>query len=292
MLGPNANSADFQKKVRIGIVESTPFRQGDNRLFKIKESTSGVVSLEIRLDGFQIESKKLDLYCKDGQLKVARNQWRPWRPGNRSEKSFKLREGSVLVTRGWPKASIGVWGEVKHKRFKSILNLEHHNGLATDKIPEWSDFDKFHRALLAKCVELGYCTSWGYEYGVGQHRVLYLANEDSVQLYARRLFRERHELVLGVYSDSLVHHMSQEKTRVKKIEDGVNVELLLTGDRIRMVNQEGDDIHDLYLPWISSEDRRDIAWRLQAFFERHRPGIKRSLPRSATNDVLVRRKIE
>ena len=123
--------------------------------------------------------------------------------------------------------------------------------------------------------------------GVGQHRILYLKNGKSIKIVGRRIFRERHELILELFFDSLVHHAGHQKFLTQKISDGANIDLLLTGDRIRMVNQEGDDIYALFLPWISLEDRRDIAQKLQCFFDESRPHEKVARPRTSTNDILL-----
>jgi hypothetical protein len=133
-------------------------------------------------------------------------------------------------------------------------------GAGAGALRAWHRLDQLALRLASALEPHAAGVRRAFELGAGAHRVLLLAHDDRMVLYARPLFRERLRRLLEVRADGgvLVRARDADQRIVCRSRFGISV----LGDRIRFEGANGRDRASAWLPWISAEDRVELARRL------------------------------
>jgi hypothetical protein len=94
---------------------------------------------------------------------------------------------------------------------------------------------------------------------VALDKVLMVERDERLELFARKLFKDRARLVVALHPDRRV-----------VVVEGVEVTLgspysiTVRGDLLRFADETGTDRAQVALPWLAAEERQEIARRLAA----------------------------
>jgi len=95
------------------------------------------------------------------------------------------------------------------------------------------------------------------ELGRGLDKVLLVDHGDHHAVYARKLFRDRARLALSIYDNGRMVIVDGPEV-VMSSKFGITV----SGDYIRFIDKHGTDLARLAIPWITREDRDELARRI------------------------------
>jgi hypothetical protein len=177
--------------------------------------------------------------------------------------------GRLIVARGVPREGLGLWIELDpdgpRAGFRRIFGVEPVNPLEPAGLTALAAFDRLAQRLrdelghlapgLRRALELGSAAAGGLD------KVLVIEHADRSAAYARRLFRDRARLVIAAHGDGRIvvpgaPPGSRELT--VRSRHGVTV----VGDYVRFTDPQGTDLAKVSIPWISFEDRVELARRI------------------------------
>jgi hypothetical protein len=169
-------------------------------------------------------------------------------------------EASLVIARDVPREDLGLWIELPNAAMRRIFGVEpmslfHDDGLAALQRLD-TLVHRLRTALADHAGEIRRAT----ELGRGRDKVLLAYHDYHCAVYARRLFRDRARFALAVYRDGRVivpHGKHMRELRVTS-RFGVTVR----GDYIRFADPDGTDLGRVAIPWITPEDRDEIARRI------------------------------
>jgi hypothetical protein len=175
-------------------------------------------------------------------------------------RSVRMADRRLVVARAVPTEDIALWYEGRPGVMSRLVSLRPLQLLDTAALNAWQKLDRLARELRLALAPFGGGARSGFEFGRGQHRVLLSTDGEGMVVYARPLFRERPRRTLEVRSDGtvLVRAGDIDQSIVCNSRDAVTV----LGDRIRFESADGRVVATVWLPWISVEDRTELARRL------------------------------
>jgi hypothetical protein len=187
------------------------------------------------------------------------------------DRSLTLRiEGRLVVARDVPQEDLAVWVEVDPGTpkvgWRRIFGVEPISLLNPDGLDALAELDRVGQRLRAELVELQGNIARAFEIGNGLDKVLLCDHGDHFEIYARRLFRDRAAFAMAIYGDGriVVPHGKTTREVVVTSRFGVTV----WGDNIRFANPDGDDLAKVSIPWITAEDRLELARRIGQLIDR------------------------
>jgi hypothetical protein len=132
-----------------------------------------------------------------------------------------------------------------------LVALSRLDALATQLRLAIDDFAAHAGIWAARATEIGA--------GHALDKVLFVDLGDRHAIYARRLFRDRARLLATVHPGGRVVIEDDETTEVLVTSRyGVTVR----GDHVRFADRHGTDVARISLPWVSPEDRDELARRI------------------------------
>ncbi|MGE5185089.1 MAG: hypothetical protein ACM31C_23635 [Acidobacteriota bacterium] len=183
----------------------------------------------------------------------------------KKRKTFDVR-GPLVVARGVPREDFGVW-IVEAPLARRVLGIEPVPLLDEAGLPALKKLDSVYQRLRASLSELARGVTRAVEIGSGHplDKVLLCDHGDRFDIYARSLFHQAAEYILGVSADGRVDIPSQPKLAVSvHSRFGVTVR----GDYIRFSDPRGIDQARVAIPWIGPEDREELARRIGQLVDR------------------------
>jgi hypothetical protein len=201
---------------------------------------------------------RLRVSVTTGFLTVAHRDRRRVRP-----RSMGLARQRLVVARAVPTEDIALWFEERPGVVARVVGLRPLELLDESALAAWRRLDRLAGRLHAALVDDGRGARRAFELGRGQHRVLLVEHSDRMVLYARPLFRERPRRTLEVRADGTILVATRDADGTIHCNSRYAVTVL--GDRIRFESSDGRDVATVWLPWISPEDRVELAARLGAF---------------------------
>jgi hypothetical protein len=177
--------------------------------------------------------------------------------------------GRLIVARGVPREGLGLWIELEpdgpRAGFRRIFGVEPVNllepaGLAAlaalDRLAQRLRHELGHLALeVRRAIELGSAASGGLD------KVLVIEHADGCAVYARRLFRDRARLVVAAHDDGRIVAPGGS-THNREITVRSRHGITVVGDYVRFTDPQGTDLAKVSIPWISFEDRVELARRI------------------------------
>jgi hypothetical protein len=178
--------------------------------------------------------------------------------------SFKI-EGRLAIARDVPHEDLGVWLE-QPGGMRRIFGVEPVSLLEANGLAALASLDRVAQRLRGSIAELAGDIRKAFEIGRGLDKVLLADHGDRYVLYARRLFRDRARLALEIHEDGrvVVREGKQSKEIVVRSRFGVTV----WGDYVRFADPHGEDLARIAIPWISPEDRGELARRIGQLVDR------------------------
>jgi hypothetical protein len=179
----------------------------------------------------------------------------------KNQESLRI-AGRVLVARDVPHEDLAVWIEVADKQpgMRRIFGVEPVSLLEAGGLEALKRLDTvFHQLRTAIADLFPGSNERAIEIGRGLDKILFVDQGDHHAVYARRLFRDRARLVLSIYAGGrIVIAEGPEVTVTWRL--GITV----SGDYIRFIDERGTDLAKLAIPWITREDREELAKRIGA----------------------------
>jgi len=173
--------------------------------------------------------------------------------------------GRLVAARDVPREDLGLWVELDPDDpvrcgYRRIFGVEPLSLLEPDGLAALALLDRLVQRLRMSLTDYGRDVQRALELGRGLDKVLLLDFGDHCAVYARRLFRDRARIALTVHDDGrvVVHEGKQRREVMVRSRFGVDV----IGDYVRFSKPDGEDLARVAIPWITPEDRRELARRL------------------------------
>ncbi|HEU4733732.1 MAG TPA: hypothetical protein VFT22_37830 [Kofleriaceae bacterium] len=189
------------------------------------------------------------------------------RPARDRRASLRI-AGRVIVARGVPREGIGIWVELAPEGragFRRVFGVEPVSLLEPDGLTALAALDRLAQRVrqdlddrapgVRRAVELGSPASGGLD------MVLVIDHADHCAVYARRLFRDRARLVICAHDDGrivLPEAAPGGRELTVRSRHGVTI----VGDHVRFTDPHGTDLAKVAIPWITFEDRVELARRV------------------------------
>ncbi|HEY6033964.1 MAG TPA: hypothetical protein VIV58_06880, partial [Kofleriaceae bacterium] len=167
--------------------------------------------------------------------------------------------GSVLVARDIPHEDLGVWVELTDRNpgMRRIFGVEPVSLLEQHGLAALHKLDMLGTRLRTALSEYSGDVRRASELGRGLDKVLLVDHGDHHAVYARKLFRDRARLALSIYDNGRMVIVDGPEV-VMSSKFGITV----SGDYIRFIDRHGTDLARLAIPWITREDREELARRI------------------------------
>lgn len=175
--------------------------------------------------------------------------------------------GPVVVGRGWPRESMGVWVElvepaVDPAPMQRIFGVEPASLMEGTGLTALARLDAIATRLRGHLDTLGMTVRRGVEIGAGHalDKVLFADHGDRHIVYARKLFRDRARFTMTIYDDGRIVVPDGKTTREVRVTNRFGV--TVRGDYVRFADPQGTDLAKVSVPWIGPEDRDELARRI------------------------------
>ncbi|HET9988125.1 MAG TPA: hypothetical protein VFQ65_06390 [Kofleriaceae bacterium] len=181
-------------------------------------------------------------------------------PAGEAKKQESLRiEGRVLVARDVPHEDLGVWIELADRNpgMRRVFGVEPVSLLEQHGLAALHKLDMLGTRLRTALAEYSGDVRRASELGRGLDKVLLVDHGDHHAVYARKLFRDRARLALSIYDNGRMVIVDGPEV-VMSSRFGITV----SGDYIRFIDRHGTDLARLSIPWITREDREELARRI------------------------------
>jgi hypothetical protein len=185
--------------------------------------------------------------------------------------SFRI-DGRLVVARGAPREGMGVWVELDTggagAGFRRIFGVEPDSLLEAHGLAALAALDQLAQRVCAALAHLAGDMRRAFEIGAaaagGLDKVLVIDGGDRYDVFARRLFRDRAHLALIIHADGRIAVPDRAGEITVRSRHGVTV----LGDYIRFADPDGADLLRVAIPWLTPEDRDELARRIGALVDR------------------------
>lgn len=254
MTGPEHSSGRAEKSgLRCNVaLPQLPYRDGVARRHLEVPTRTGRARLELgpQYSKLEVDDRYTCTITSDFVSVVSRGRRRVRR------RSYRTDGARIAIAQAFPTRDVAIWMETRTDVMTRLCGVSPPALLDDGAMDAWRRTDDLARQLVLAVEGIG-CQRLATEYGKGQHRVLMLDHGDRFEVFARPLFREHPRKVFELWS----HGGCEVTRRSRKATCSSRFDVTVTGDRLRLLDVHGEDVAALYLPWISPEDRAEIARR-------------------------------
>ena len=204
--------------------------------------------------------------------------------------SFRI-AGRLIVARDVPREGVGVWVEVEPdgpraglRRIFGVepLSLLEPEGLASlaalDRLTQRTRHELAHLAPgVRRAFEIGSAAAGGLD------KVLVVDHGDRYVVYARRLFRDRARFAMTIHEDGRIAVLDRRRAATvagssdpaaqREISVQSRHGVTVVGDYIRFADPQGADLAKVAVPWLTPEDRHELARRIGQLVDRDRRDV-------------------
>jgi hypothetical protein len=142
---------------------------------------------------------------------------------------------------------------------KRVFGAEPKDTIADDGLAALRALDALAARLKIALTPLAHGARRAYEMGRGLDKVLLVDHGGRLVLYKRELFRDRARRACEVGEDGTVVVIEKHGELRATCRDRHHVSLL--GDYIRFSDPTGLDLVRVSVPWVTREDREELARR-------------------------------
>ncbi len=180
------------------------------------------------------------------------------------KRSVRLDEGQLLVARSFQTEELSLWFEERPGIYRRLLGIEPVFLLDAPALQAWKDLERLGKRLAMALSAFAREARSVTEFGRGHHRIILVDYDQHSEVCARPVFRERQRPVFRAYRDGTVVNLKGKGQRGSCVS---RYSVTLGGDRIRFDQVDGERAAELHLPWISPEDREELAQRLRMLID-------------------------
>jgi hypothetical protein len=170
----------------------------------------------------------------------------------RKPRRLPLSETRVLVARAFPAGDVALWCE-RAGVVQRLAGLEPPPLLDSQALDAARALDRLGERLETALAPLSGDARRVVEYGKGAHRALLVSRGERLLLFSRPIFREHPRLALEVHADGTVF------AGAHKVMCTSRYSVLVRGDFLTFDATDGDGRVSVWLPWISPDDRLELA---------------------------------
>lgn len=246
-----------------------PYREADaSESFEV-DAREGRARLELGPRWFRLGmGERLALSVAEDFATVVKTNKRR----RRKQRSLRLgHEMRLLLARGVPTNDIGIWYEGAPGVAERLIGLRPPELLDDAAMRAWQVVDRMAQRLRAAVAPHSPGVERAIEVGQGADRVLIVDFGEGIELYVRRLFRERARRAMTVYRDGTV--MLMVKNRERRIQCHSRYGVTVLGDYIRFADPTGEDLGALSVPWVTPEDRKFVVHLIGQLIEPNGPHL-------------------
>lgn len=244
-------------------------------------TADGVLRVELAPRAVKLAIGQRSLHLTDRVATIIEHHRR--HPGRDRRTSLAL-AGRLVVARDVPHEDLGIWLEVDpasdgRSGMRRIFGVEPVNLLEPAGLGALAALDRLAHQLRLALAELAGDIRRAIEIGRGLDKVLVADHGDRIEVYARRLFRDRARCAMAIHEDGriVIPEGKQRREIVVRSRFGVTV----WGDNIRFADPDGTDLAKVSIPWIAPEDRRELARRIGQLVDHEQAGASAWPPRLA-----------
>ncbi|HVK72869.1 MAG TPA: hypothetical protein VM734_06090 [Kofleriaceae bacterium] len=225
---------------------------------------AGTLSLEVAPRHVTLALADVHVAIAEGLLTISRAARR------RVRRVVRPIGARLLVARGLPTESVGIWIEARPGEVERVFGAEPSDLYASDGLAALRQLDRLTRRLSRALAPLANGVRSAAEIGPasdrGLDKVLVTDAGDHLTLYRRSLFRARARRVLVAHAGGriVLSTAAGETTLTCASRFAVSV----IGDYLRFTSPIGDDLARVSVPWIHREDRDELARRIGEVIER------------------------
>ena len=231
-----------------GAIEA-PTREGRLRLDvgpQIRLALDGKQDLRtLLIDGDFVTFE--ELHKKGAQLKAGKKS------------SERLGKRRLVLARDVPREDVGLWIETEDGGMRRVFGAEPKDLIADDGLAALRALDELAVRLKGAIGGLARGVRRAHELGRGLDKVLLLDLGGKLVLYKRELFRDRARRACEVAEDGSIVVVEKNGEFRANVRDRHAVSLL--GDYIRFSDPTGLDLVRVSVPWVTREDREELARR-------------------------------
>jgi hypothetical protein len=232
----------------------SPYREPPSVAPALAPTRDGPVRVEVGSRGLVVElGSRLRLAVSGGRAVFSRSQ------NARRRRVLPLGRARLWVARAHPTRELALWYEVEPGRVQRLGAVRPLPLFEQGALAAWRSLDRAAAELSRGLQPWSGEAEEATELGKGGHRVLLVRFADRLVVYARPLFRERPRRALEVCGDGTIVLPGKNEDRRTRFHtrSGVSV----SGDRIVFADRDEARVASLWLPWISPEDRKELAHR-------------------------------
>lgn len=178
--------------------------------------------------------------------------------------------GLLLIARDVQRESIGVWIEVEpgtpRGGFRRIFGVEPQSLLEPGGLGALAALDRLaqsvRQALAHLAPEVRRATEIGSPASGGLDKVLAVDHGERVVVYARGLFRDRARFAMAIHDDGRIAVRGSRGAPDREVAVRSRHGVTVVGDYIRFADPHGVDLARVSIPWLSPEDRTELAQRI------------------------------
>jgi hypothetical protein len=186
--------------------------------------------------------------------------------------------GRLVIARDLPREGLGVWIEVEpggpRAGFRRIFGVEPASLLEPGGLTALAALDRLaqrvRQAVAHLAADVRRATELGPAGSGGLDKVLAVDSGERVVVYARGLFRDRARFAMAFHDDGRITvRDGGDRTREVTVRSRHGVTVV--GDFVRFADPHGADLARVALPWLTPEDREELARRIGQRVDRPEP---------------------
>lgn len=181
------------------------------------------------------------------------------RAGPSKKASERLGTRRVLVARDVPREDLGLWLELEDGGMRRVFGAEPRDLITEDGLAALCALDALAARLKHALAAHAGDVRRAVEVGRGLDKALLLDHGSRLVLYKRELFRDRARRACEVHRDGTVIVVDKNGELRATVHGRHSVSLL--GDYIRFSDPTGLDLVRVAVPWVTREDREELARR-------------------------------
>ena len=205
--------------------------------------------------------------------------------------------GRVIIARDVPHEGVGVWVEVDvggpKAGIRRVFGVEPVNLLEPTGLTALTALERLAQRLrqaladpasdVRRAIEIGSPAAGGLD------KVLVIDHGDRWTVHARRLFRDRARFVMAIHDDGriVVRDGRGKATRAGEAPPAATREITVrsrhgitvVGDYLRFADPQGTDLARVSIPWLTPEDRLELARRIGQLVDREHRDVTAWPPR-------------
>jgi hypothetical protein len=198
--------------------------------------------------------------------------------------SFRI-TGRLIVARDVPREGLGIWVDIEplsvidprgrpRAGVRRIFGVEPTSLLEPAGLASLAALDHLAKRIHEELGHLAPDVRRAFEIGSpaasGLDKVLVVDCADRYVVYARRLFRDRARFAMAIHDDGRIVVPDGRGTAMREITVRSRHGVTVVGDYVRFADAQGTDLAKVAIPWLTPEDRLELARRIGQRIDRDR----------------------